>query len=78
MIQKRVLAVYFSIIRRKAICATDVIASASSRTISLKPPIEGESLAFGAAENICLVPFQLSASAKVAIQYDSTAYWQMS
>ena len=35
MMQKRVLAVYFSMIRRSAICAVDVMASASSRMISL-------------------------------------------
>lgn len=33
--QKRVLGVYFSIMRRRAICAVDVMASASSRMMSL-------------------------------------------
>lgn len=33
--QKRVFGVYFSIIRRKAICAVDVMESASSRMMSL-------------------------------------------
>jgi len=35
MMQKRVLGVYFSMMRRRAICAVDVIASASSRMMSL-------------------------------------------
>lgn len=39
MMQKRVLAVYFSMMRRRAICAVLVMASASSRMISLKPAI---------------------------------------
>lgn len=56
MMQNRVFAVYFSIILRNAICATEVIASASSRTMSLKLPNEGVSPALGAAENICFVP----------------------
>lgn len=43
--QKRALRVNFSITRRSAICAALVIASASSRMISL-----------GALVNICLVP----------------------
>lgn len=34
--QKRVFAVYFSIMRRRAIWAVEVIASASSRMMSLK------------------------------------------
>ena len=34
--QKRVFVVYFSMIRRRAICAVEVIASASSRMMSLK------------------------------------------
>lgn len=33
--QKRVLGVYFSMMRRSAICAVDVMASASSRMMSL-------------------------------------------
>lgn len=33
--QNRVLAVYFSMMRRRAICAVFVMASASSRMISL-------------------------------------------
>lgn len=37
MMQKRVLVVYFSMMRRRAICAVLVIASASSRMMSLKP-----------------------------------------
>ena len=43
-------------IRRKAICATAVMASASSNMISLKLPNDGVSPAFGAAEKICFVP----------------------
>lgn len=35
MMQKRVFGVYFSMIRRRAIWAVDVIASASSRMMSL-------------------------------------------
>jgi len=35
MMQKRVLGVYFSMMRRSAICAVDVMASASSRMMSL-------------------------------------------
>jgi len=35
MMQKRVLGVYFSMMRRRAICAVDVMASASSRMMSL-------------------------------------------
>ena len=35
MMQKRVLGVYFSIMRRSAICAVEVMASASSRIMSL-------------------------------------------
>jgi hypothetical protein len=42
MMQNRVFAVYFSMIRLNAICAVDVIASASSRIISLYPAIEVE------------------------------------
>ena len=58
--QKRVFVVYFSIIRRKAICAVDVIASASSRMMSLKEASElampPESLSgLGLVVNICFV-----------------------
>lgn len=53
--QKRVLAVYFSIIRRRAIWAVDVMASASSRIMSLKEAMEvlSEGLVM---LNICFVP----------------------
>ena len=57
MMQNRVLAVYFSIIRRSAICAVDVMASASSRTINLNDardePLE---VVGGPIEKICFVP----------------------
>lgn len=58
MMQKRVLAVYFSIMRRRAICATEVMASASSRTMSLKLVREELELevGFGAEVKICFVP----------------------
>jgi hypothetical protein len=62
--QKRVLGVYFSMIRRRAICAVEVMASASSRMMSLKeaPRAVGE-VEFGSSEEedgakvlkICLV-----------------------
>ena len=55
MIQKRVFAVYFSIMRRRAICAVAVIASASSRIINLKEAREVEDPACGTAAKICLV-----------------------
>lgn len=55
MMQKRVLAVYFSIIRRNAICAVEVMASASSRIMSLNELMEVPS-AVGVAVKICLVP----------------------
>ena len=57
--QKRVFAVYFSIILRRAICATAVIASASSRTINLKPPKEAVEPGVGMAEKICFVPDEM-------------------
>ena len=56
--QKRVLAVYFSIMRRRAICAVEVMASASSRMISLKEAMVSaveEVEGVGRAEKICLV-----------------------
>lgn len=56
MMQKRVLAVYFSMIRRRAICAVAVMASASSRMISLKAPSDEPEVDDGARENICFVP----------------------
>ena len=52
--QKRVLAVYFSIIRRSAICAVAVMASASSSMMSLNVA-RGDESAAGAEEKICLV-----------------------
>jgi hypothetical protein len=52
MMQNLVFAVYFSMIRLKAICAVDVIASASSRIISLYPAIEVEDELF---VKICFV-----------------------
>lgn len=60
MMQKRVFVVYFSIIRRKAICAVDVIASASSRMMSLKEASElatppDSLLGLGLDANICFV-----------------------
>ena len=55
MMQKRVLAVYFSMILRNAIWAVEVIASASSRMMSLKELMEDVS-AVGAAVKICFVP----------------------
>ena len=54
--QNRVLAVYFSIIRLRAICAVDVMASASSRMMSLKDVIEAWSEGIGADAKICFVP----------------------
>ena len=60
MMQKRVLAVYFSMILRNAICAVAVMASASSRMMSLKELMEAV-LAVGAAVKICFVPvFRMS------------------
>lgn len=56
MIQNRVFAVYFSMIRRSAICAVAVIASASSRMINLKEPRDEPDFVAGATENICFVP----------------------
>jgi len=56
MMQKRVLAVYFSIMRRRAICAVEVMASASSRMMSLKEAIEEGEVVVGVMEKICLVP----------------------
>lgn len=56
MMQKRVLAVYFSIMRRRAICAVEVMASASSRMISLKWAREAWEEEVGAAVKICFVP----------------------
>jgi hypothetical protein len=53
--QNRVLAVYFSMIRRSAICAVAVMASASSRIINLKAPNPDPDV-WGAMEKICLVP----------------------
>ena len=50
------LAVYFSMMRRKAICAVDVMASASSRMMSLKEVIEEESEVLAAEVKICFVP----------------------
>lgn len=62
MMQKRVLGVYFSMMRRRAICAVDVIASASSRIMSLYVAsedgvVEGSSEALVGvnALKICLV-----------------------
>ena len=54
--QNRVLAVYFSMIRRRAICAVDVMASASSRMMSLKEVIEVESEILEVEVKICFVP----------------------
>lgn len=54
--QKRVFAVYFSIMRRRAIWAVEVIASASSRMMSLnvaKGVLESEG--WGREEKICFV-----------------------
>ena len=56
MMQKRVLVVYFSIMRRSAICAVEVMASASSRMINLnlvRVALEDRSRA---AVKICFVP----------------------
>jgi hypothetical protein len=55
MMQNLVFAVYFSMIRRNAICAVDVIASASSRIISLYAAIEVEELDVAFIVKICLV-----------------------
>ena len=55
MMQNLVFAVYFSIMRRSAICAVEVMASASSRMISLNELMEAASV-FRAAVKICLVP----------------------
>lgn len=53
--QKRVFGVYFSMMRRSAICAVDVMASASSRMMSLKVASE-EVVGFAEKElNICFV-----------------------
>ena len=52
--QKRVLAVYFSMMRRRAIWAVAVMASASSRMMSLNVASD-ESPALGAAAKICFV-----------------------
>jgi hypothetical protein len=57
MMQKRVLAVYRSMIRRRAICAVEVMASASSRMISLKEAREElPEPDCGPMEKICFVP----------------------
>jgi hypothetical protein len=57
MMQNRVFAVYFSMMRRRAIWAVDVMASASSRMINLKPArADLPSVAAGAMEKICFVP----------------------
>lgn len=53
--QNRVLAVYFSIILRRAICAVAVMASASSRMMSLNEAREPVVPEVGLAEKICLV-----------------------
>lgn len=53
MMQNLVLTVYFSMIRRRAICAVLVMASASSRIISLNPAIED--FAEAPMVKICLV-----------------------
>ena len=57
--QNLVLAVYFSIIRLRAICAVEVMASASSRMMSLKDVIEDWSEVFGAEAKICFVPVSI-------------------
>ena len=54
--QNRVLAVYFSMMRRRAIWAVDVMASASSRMMSLKEVSEVESEDLVAEVKICFVP----------------------
>ena len=56
MIQNRVLAVYFSIMRLSAIWAVEVMASASSRIMSLKEVIEAWSEGLGIEVKICFVP----------------------
>ena len=56
MIQNRVLAVYFSIMRLSAIWAVEVMASASSRIMSLKLVIEVWSDGLGIDVKICFVP----------------------
>jgi hypothetical protein len=56
MMQNRVFAVYFSMMRRRAICAADVMASASSRMINLKEARDDLPVVGGAIENICFVP----------------------
>jgi hypothetical protein len=51
-----VFAVYFSMILRKAICAVEVIASASSSMMSLNCAIEEmDDVLVGAIEKICFV-----------------------
>ena len=55
MMQNRVLAVYFSMIRRSAICAAEVMASASSSMMSLKAPRPDFDGVCVAAEKICFV-----------------------
>lgn len=54
--QKRVLVVYFSIMRRRAICAVEVMASASSRIINLNLVREALEEGSGVAVKICFVP----------------------
>lgn len=79
MIQNRVLAVYFSMMRLKAICATAVMASASSSIMSLKLPNEGVSPAFGIEEKICFVPSIVDQRQSETFRYPSPGtYWRMS
>jgi len=55
MMQNRVFAVYFSIMRRSAIWAVEVMASASSRIISLKFAIGFVAFGWGIVLKICFV-----------------------
>jgi hypothetical protein len=88
MMQNRVLAVYFSMIRRSAICAVEVIASASSRMMSLywamedvaEDPFEA---ADGPMLNICFVEAKVLICSRTTSMplsseaFSSSTIWRM-
>ena len=78
MMQKRVFAVYFSIMRRRAICAVEVIASASSRMMSLKLAREAWEDGSGAAVKICFVPWVFGKHGMEKVVPWLEAYWRRS